>query len=82
MPYIAQTDRKRIDIIKQADIRTAGDLNYAITTLIKKYMDESVGRYQQANDVMGALEGAKLEFYRRHLAAYEDEAIIKNGDVY
>jgi len=34
------------------------------------------------NDVMGALSGASQEFYRRHVAGYEDECIKKNGDVY
>lgn len=35
----------------------------------------------QFGDVIGALEGAKLEFYRRIAGGYEDLAIIRNGDV-
>jgi hypothetical protein len=31
---------------------------------------------------MGALEGAKMEMYRRVAAGYEDKAILRNGDVY
>jgi len=31
---------------------------------------------------MGALEGAKLELYRRKVAIYEEEKIKENGDVY
>jgi len=39
-------------------------------------------RYQNINDLLGALEGAKLELYRRVAAPYEDEKVESNGDVY
>jgi hypothetical protein len=38
--------------------------------------------YQTINDIVGALEGAKLEFYRRVAVPYEDKKIIENGDVF
>jgi len=31
---------------------------------------------------MGALEGAKLEFYRRVVVPYEEKKMKENGDVY
>ncbi len=31
---------------------------------------------------MGALEGSKLEFYRRIAAPYENKKMKENGDVY
>lgn len=62
-------------------IKTPGELNYAITEIILDYADNHPG-YQGINDVLGALEGAKLEFYRRYVAKYEDEKIQENGDVY
>ena len=37
--------------------------------------------YQAINDIIGALESAKLEFYRRPVAIYEDKKIIENGDI-
>ncbi len=58
-----------------------GELNYVITMLIKNYFDYKPC-YQSINDVVGALEGAKLEFYRRVAATYEDLKIKENGDVY
>lgn len=61
--------------------KTVGELNYMLTTIIKQY-HQSVGGYQAVNDVLGALEGAKLEFYRRVAAPYEDIKIKENGDVY
>lgn len=53
-----------------------------ITDLISHYFEANGGRYQQVNDIVGALEGAKLEFYRRVVSKYEDQKIIQNGDVY
>jgi len=34
------------------------------------------------NAIIGALECAKLELYRRVAAPYEDDKIAENGDVY
>ncbi len=85
MPYIKQEDRERI--IGYAPgygdtPKNAGELNFEITCIIRQYYDEHGARYQQVNDVIGALEGAKLEFYRRVAAPYEDKKIKENGDVY
>jgi len=38
--------------------------------------------YQTINDIIGALEGAKLEFYRRIAIPYENAKLTENGDVY
>jgi hypothetical protein len=38
-------------------------------------------RYRDYHAVIGALEAAKLEFYRRQVAPYEDGKIAENGDV-
>lgn len=61
---------------------TSGELNFQITCLIKKYMDSMPLSYDTINDVVGAVEGAKLEFYRRVAFGYENEKIADNGDVY
>lgn len=81
MPYIRKTERRALNSAgdKPGD---PGQLNYAITMLCIDYHARMGGRYQQINDVLGALEGAKLEFYRRRAAPYEDTKIIENGDVY
>lgn len=78
MPYILKPQRARA---KRAP-ENAGELNYAITELIREYLGYTGERYQAFNDVLGALEGAKLELYRRRLAPYEDQKIQENGDVY
>ena len=59
----------------------AGELNFKITDLLIDYLGDNYN-YQKINDVMGALEGAKLEMYRRLAAPYEDKAIERNGDLY
>lgn len=61
---------------------TAGELNYWLTLACIEYLGHKGRSYQTINDIVGALEGAKLEFYRRIAAPYEDTKIKENGDVY
>lgn len=86
MPYIKKDARENFgpltDIISKTNIETAGNLNYLITSLCRKFMSESKENYDQYNTIIGALESAKLEFYRRRVASYENQKIIQNGDVY
>jgi hypothetical protein len=63
-------------------MQTAGELNYEVTLLIRSYLAVHGRSYQVFNDITGALEGAKTEFYRRVVSPYEDEKIKLNGDVY
>ncbi len=81
MPYIKPEDRQRVKV-GVSNIETAGELNYVLTLIITDYFVQNGGKYQQINDVIGALEGAKLEFYRRLVSPYEDIKIAENGDVY
>ena len=76
MPYITKEDRQKLEI------ETAGDLNFNIHELIEAFLDgkDRVG-YAQYNDVVGVLECAKLEFYRRAVSSYEDEKLAENGDI-
>lgn len=60
----------------------SGELNFKITTIILDYLDKSGHNYSVMNEIVGALENAKTEFYRRVVAPYEDGKIIENGDVY
>jgi len=52
------------------------------TEVIKMYMKDHGLSYQTINDIVGALEGAKLEFYRRIAVGYEEQKRHDNGDVY
>lgn len=91
MPYIKQTDRAKLilpfdsyqdkPVIAFEEINTAGEIQYAIALIIKSYLARKGLNYQHCNDVLGALSGAQMEFYRRTLAPYEDSCIERNGDV-
>lgn len=85
MPYIKSEDRTKFmeTFWKLREVRfdTPGDLNYFITKVVHFYTEQHGGNYQSYNDVLGALEGVKLELYRRKVASYEDSKIETNGDV-
>ncbi len=83
MPYIKPEDRGALDhSIANCIPRDAGELQYVIARIIKQHLATRTMRYQVLNDVIGALEGAKLEFYRRVVAPYEETKRAQNGDVY
>ena len=73
---------KRFFLKDTKEAISAGELNYLFTGIATDYLERMGKTYQTINDVMGALEGCKLEFYRRIVAPYEDTKIIENGDVY
>ena len=73
MPYISKTDREELE---NGDLPVnAGELNYLISTLVDDFMLEHGKSYSVMNEIVGALECAKLEMYRRICAPYEDEKI-------
>lgn len=79
MPYIPTSRREAL--VGGDKPATPGELNYIITEYLIDYVKRHAG-YQGINDVLGALEGAKIEFYRRYAAPYEATKILENGDVY
>ena len=79
MPYIKQKQRKELDV--GCIPKDAGELNYAIHLLLAEYIKMKGESYQIYNDIMGALEGVKLELYRRRIAPYEQRKIVENGDI-
>ena len=96
MPYIKQKDRKRftrspqklgphssVDLLAETgkQCSSAGDLNYAFTVIAQHYLKTNGLNYQHINDCIGALEGCKLELYRRIAVPYEDLKVEENGDV-
>jgi hypothetical protein len=92
MPYIKKNDREKfcedskggyVDLLLEIgfNCENAGDLNYCFTLIAQNYLKAKGIKYQHINDIIGALEGCKLELYRRVAANYEDEKIVENGDV-
>jgi uncharacterized protein DUF6899 len=86
VPYISPSRREYLDpllsrAITFAESLSPGDLNYVVTRLVSAKCAR-MPRYEAFNAVVGALECAKLELYRRMVAPYEDTKIAENGDVY
>lgn len=84
MPYIKEEYRQEFSGYLAAIgemLETPGELNYCFTILMKHYLFRKGKSYLNLNDCIGALEAAKLEFYRRDVAPYEDKKIKENGDI-
>jgi hypothetical protein len=80
MPYIPTEKRKQL--LEGRIPITSGELNYMVTQMCRGYIAMKGEGYQTYNDIMGVLEGAKMEMYRRKIAPYEDKKMSENGDVY
>jgi hypothetical protein len=87
LPYIKPENRKKYDkVLKElvTMLKTLpaeevdGELNYIVTKMLKEIYPL---RYFHINKAIGVLECAKLEFYRRVAAPYEDIKIKESGDV-
>ena len=90
MPYIKTNQRRALEDITTKLSETfimnfqeleAGTLNYLFTCIAKEYIRVKGESYKNYNDILGAMEGAKLELYRRQVSSYEQKAIEKNGDI-
>ena len=84
MPYINRGARKLLSEVATGNVvpETAGQLSYLVTLLLDEYICHHGKDYAVLNQVIGVLECAKLELYRRILAPYEDKKCQENGDVY
>lgn len=81
MPYVDEVARRRLADPARTP-HNAGELNYRITQAVVQYLVFYGTSYMTINDIMGALSGAKAEFYRRIAVPYEDRKAAENGNVY
>ena len=82
MPYITGTAEVWDKFYDLGAIDCAGDLNYLITEVLSTYLLSNGWNYSTMNDIIGALECAKMEFSRRVVVPYEKFKMEDNGDVY
>lgn len=84
MPYIKPEGRAEIDnAVTQLPVTmTVGDVNYAVTRICDRELTLKGVSYTNINSLIGVLECAKAELYRRLAAPYEDKKIAENGDAY
>ena len=80
MPYITPERRYALDEVPEPE--TPGELNYVLTVFADDYVTRQGLSYATLAEVISSFECAKLEFYRRVVAPYEDTKIEANGDVY
>lgn len=80
MPYIPPQDRP--NVINEHEYFSPGKLNFFISDAIDTYIHAKGLNYDTLNTVVGVLECAKLELYRRVAAPYEDKKKEENGEVY
>jgi hypothetical protein len=84
MPYITQEQREKILLninFQQLNINEQGELNFLITKMCHHYLKQKTIKYASINDIIGVLECAKLEFYRKIVADYEDIKEMENGSL-
>ena len=88
MPYIKKMERavfaKALREMRHALIldENPGHLNYLITAICDEWLNHYPPCYARFNEVIGVLECAKQELYRRLVAPYEDSKMAVTGDVY
>jgi len=82
MPYIRKDLRESFLSSRNLQPANPGELNYCLTALCVEYLDRKVMCYEVLNEILGALEAAKMEFYRRVVTPYEWQKMVENGDVY
>jgi hypothetical protein len=88
MPYIKELDRVKFKpILEEFDkiilhsLISTGDMNYLITKMVHNFLDEKGVSYKNINEMIGVLECAKLELYRKIASPYEDEKEKTNGKI-
>ena len=79
MPYIDED--RRGDILSGDSPCTIGELVFEITMSVLNFLPAKP-KFADYDAVIGALECAKLELYRRRVAVYENQKIRENGDVF
>lgn len=83
MPYIKDVDRERYStsLATIPSIRTKGELEYVVFSLMQYYMNNRVHDYNNLHDTVYAVQHCADEFRRRFLDAREDKAREENGDI-
>ena len=82
MPYIKKANRGFVAEPRLTQARTSGELNYHLTVVVIRYLQDHKLSYQTCADIVSALDNCKDEFRRRIQHPYEDKKIKINGDVY
>ena len=80
MPYITADAKRELEAGRLAN--NPGELTYRFTQTIIAYIEERGLSYAALAEVLGALEGAKLDLERRIITPYEEKKQRENGEVW
>ena len=80
MPYLKNETKD--SLLDHPYPTSAGELNFLLTTMCRRYFNKSARNYEAYNTVIGALECCKLEYYRKQVSLYENEKEKENGTVW
>jgi len=94
MPYIKPENRDHINLKLEKliqhfssrrtfvpEIEIKGEITYTFYKICCEILKMDKVSYNRLSMLTSCLEDAKLEFYRRKIAPYEDLKIQENGDV-
>jgi hypothetical protein len=84
MPYIPENRREFFDnLLRQCagHVQNEGELNYCFYKLATLLIEKTGESYANLSMCSSAMEHAKLEWYRKRLAPYEDRKIAEHGDI-
>jgi hypothetical protein len=90
MPYLSDEHKNELDdaiidlttTLTETEVSIPGGLNYIISQIVDRVVVKHGESYSLYNTMLGSVEAAKLEIYRRLIAPYEDTKIKENGDVF
>jgi hypothetical protein len=87
MPYLPLGDRLHADYCIKIFLDYYGSktfrgvFNYFIHKLVKEYIKRFGENYNAYKEIIGEIEAAKLELYRKMVVPYEEHKERENGDV-
>ena len=84
MPYIKQNEKNLYEYyLKNISqfITNPGELTYCIYRLMLLMTKKNNKSFANMSSIIGSIECAKMEYYRRIVSPYEDKKIKENGDV-
>lgn len=81
MPYIKK-ERKFINFALFLWVNTPGELTYVFQQAIRAYLETKGESYQTYAEILGALDGVRIDFVRRKIEPYEIKKEKENGDVW
>jgi hypothetical protein len=86
MPYLTGPRREAFALarntLKTTRIDGVGELVYLFCYMADLYVGQHITNFELLNSVVGAFESAKMEFYRKMMAGYEDGKEQSNGPIW